>query len=143
MTVGKRLEMSSSLWGKMSKTNPALCLDFDPGEGCSRNVANQVVATITSSDISEVVPLLEAMPTGSSTSRRDKSPEFSGFRDIGQTDEIAVLSQEVTTTITRKTSKKALLSLDPFEDDGNFGMIGKSNFTCFGKQPKMPTRCFP
>ena len=128
MTVGKRLEMSTSLWGKMSKPNPAQSSDFDPGEGCSRNVSNRVVATVTSADIADVVPLLETI-SRPRVSTIAKSPDFSGFR-AERMDEMTV-SQEVTTTITRKGSKKALISLDPFEDDGgiDFGKIpGESNF---------------
>ena len=67
-------------------------------------VAKRVAATVTSSEIAEVVPLLEAIPSTS--------------KQTSQILDEMVLSQEVTTTLTRKTSKKKLLSLDPFEDDG-------------------------
>ena len=92
--------MSSSLWGKESRPKPIQRdSDFDPGEGTSRGTSRSIAATVKTSHIAEVMPLMDAMPSRS-------------------TNGITFLSQEVTTTLTKKTSKKNLISLDPFEDDG-------------------------
>jgi len=75
------------------------------------SVAKRVATTVTTNEIAEVTPLLEAM-SGPSTSTTTKSQE------VERTNEVRVLSQEIT-TVNRKSSKKMILSLDPFPDDGD------------------------